>query len=136
MHEKTIPIRWRDMDAFGHVNHSVYVTYLEEARDEWLERALAGVGDTWDFVVARVAVDYRRELSQADGRVTVRVRPVRVGSSSITTREEIRVDDGALAAESETVMVARRRGGGSRPLTDAERVAIGRTLQTADQGPR
>ena len=30
MHEKRIEIRWRDMDAFRHVNNAVYLTYLEE----------------------------------------------------------------------------------------------------------
>src|SRR6266581_272012 len=55
VHEKRIEVRWRDMDAFGHVNNAVYLTYLEEVRDEWLERALAGVADTWHFVLVRVA---------------------------------------------------------------------------------
>ena len=40
MHEKRIEIRWRDQDAYGHVNNAVYLTYLEEARDEWLEQTL------------------------------------------------------------------------------------------------
>lgn len=30
-----IPIRWYDMDAFGHVNNSVYLTYFEQARISW-----------------------------------------------------------------------------------------------------
>ena len=37
MHEKQIEIRWRDMDAFKHVNNAVYATYLEECRDELVE---------------------------------------------------------------------------------------------------
>jgi len=35
---KRIEIRWRDMDGFGHVNNAVYLTYLEEARDEFYKR--------------------------------------------------------------------------------------------------
>jgi acyl-CoA thioester hydrolase len=27
--------RWSDMDAFSHVNNSVYLTYFEEARVQW-----------------------------------------------------------------------------------------------------
>ena len=34
MGHKVVEIRWRDMDNFGHVNNSCYLTYLEEARDE------------------------------------------------------------------------------------------------------
>ena len=37
---KRIEIRWRDMDAFKHVNNAVYATYFEEVRDEWLLDAL------------------------------------------------------------------------------------------------
>ena len=31
----TMPIRWGDMDAMGHVNNTVYFRYLETARIEW-----------------------------------------------------------------------------------------------------
>ncbi len=41
-HEKRIEIRWRDVDAYQHVNNAVYATYLEECRDEWVEQALGG----------------------------------------------------------------------------------------------
>jgi acyl-CoA thioester hydrolase len=37
----TIPIRWGDMDAMGHVNNTVYFRYLESARIEWLH-SIAG----------------------------------------------------------------------------------------------
>jgi acyl-CoA thioester hydrolase len=30
-------IRWGDMDAYGHVNNTVYFRYMEQARVEWLE---------------------------------------------------------------------------------------------------
>lgn len=33
-----IPVRWGDMDAFGHVNNCVYFTYFEQARILWLEQ--------------------------------------------------------------------------------------------------
>ena len=36
--EMTIPIRWGDMDAMGHVNNTVYFRYLEVIRIEWLQR--------------------------------------------------------------------------------------------------
>jgi acyl-CoA thioester hydrolase len=32
-----IPVRWGDMDAYNHVNNTVYVRYFEQARVEWLE---------------------------------------------------------------------------------------------------
>ncbi|MEO8290101.1 MAG: thioesterase family protein [Gaiellaceae bacterium] len=125
MHSKTIEIRWRDQDAYGHVNNAVYLTYLEEVRDEWLDQTLGETGDAWDYVTARVAIDFRRELRQADDHVVVTVALQRIGTSSLTTREEIRTESGELAAEAEAVLVARdRTTARSRPLTAAERSAL------------
>ncbi len=125
-HEKQIEIRWRDVDAYRHVNNAVYATYLEECRDEFLDRVLQGVGDSWDYVLARIAIDYRRELRQADDMVVVTCVVERIGNSSITLREVIRTLDGELAAEAEAVVVARDQATGrSRPLTEAEREAFG-----------
>ena len=122
VHEKRIEIRWRDLDALRHVNNAVYATYLEEARDEWMQRALGGAGDLWDYVLVRVAIDFRRELTQDDDAVLVRTALTRIGTSSLTLREEIVKLDGTLSAEAESVVVARDPAtGGSRPLTAAER---------------
>jgi acyl-CoA thioester hydrolase len=130
VHEKRIEIRWRDVDAYDHVNNAVYATYLEECRDEWLERALAGTGDLWDYVLARVAIDFRRELRLEDELVVVSCRLECIGTSSLTLREEIRTGDGELSAESEAVLVARdRKAGRSRPLTEAERAALESALR-------
>jgi acyl-CoA thioester hydrolase len=132
MHEKRIAIRWRDHDPVGHVNNAVYLTYLEEARDEWLARALGEAGDSWDFVLVRVAVDFRRELRQEDGEVVAACRLERIGTSSLTMREELRTRTGELAAEAEAVLVARdRETGRSRPLGEHERAAFERELARA-----
>jgi acyl-CoA thioester hydrolase len=124
-HEKRVEIRWRDVDALGHVNNAVYATYLEECRDEWSVRVLGDVADLWAFVLARVAIDFRQELLQEDDAAIVSATLVRIGGRSFTVREEIRKLDGTLAAEAESVIVARdRESGASRPFTDAERAAL------------
>jgi acyl-CoA thioester hydrolase len=131
-HEKRIEIRWRDLDALRHVNNAVYATYLEEARDEWFVRALGPGGSFWDFVLARVAIDFRRELTQDDDALVVKTRLVRIGTSSLTFREEIVSLEGWVAAEAEAVVVARDPDtGGSRPLTEAERAALSAVLDEA-----
>jgi len=125
VHEKRIEVRWRDCDAYKHVNNAVYATYLEECRDEWLELALGDVGSTWDYVLARVAIDFRREVTLEDEEVLVRIRLARIGTSSVTLAEEITKRDGTLAAEAEAVVVARDpTTGRSRPLTAPERAAF------------
>lgn len=126
-HEKEIEIRWRDVDGYGHVNNAVFLTYLEEARDEWLERALGPDGDAWDYVIARVEVDFRRELTLADDRVLSRCSLHSLGTSSVRTREELMTLGGEVAAEAEAVLVARdRETRRSRPLSDGERAALER----------
>jgi YbgC/YbaW family acyl-CoA thioester hydrolase len=125
--EKEIEIRWRDLDTFGHVNHVVFLTYLEEVRDEWLGAALADRGSVWGFVVARVAIDYRRELTLPDDVVVARCGLGRIGTSSITTRESVSTRGGELAAEAEAVLVARDpETGRSRPLSADERTGFER----------
>ncbi len=51
------PLRWADMDAYGHVNNVVFLRYLEEARIDFLFRP------DKDFqqgsVVARHEIDYK-----------------------------------------------------------------------------
>jgi acyl-CoA thioester hydrolase len=128
-HEKRIEIRWRDVDAYRHVNNAVYATYLEECRDEWVDATLGEEGDSWDFVLARVAIDFRRELRLEDEEVLVSCSLARIGNSSITLSEQIRTLEGELAAEAEAVLVARDRElGRSRPLSQTERQAFERAL--------
>jgi acyl-CoA thioester hydrolase len=123
VHEKRLEIRWSDLDAFGHVHNAAYLVYLEECRDEWLESVLRETDTSSDFVIARVAIDYRRELRLEDEAVVVTCRLERLGTSSLTTREEIRTG-GDLAAEAEAVLVPRGGDGRSRPLSAAERAAL------------
>lgn len=37
VYEMTIPIRWGDMDAMGHLNNGSYFRYLETARIDWFQ---------------------------------------------------------------------------------------------------
>jgi acyl-CoA thioesterase FadM len=85
-HEKEIEIRWRDLDAFGHVNHIVFLTYLEEVRDEWLGSVLADPALVWGYVIARVEIDYRRELTLEDDVIVARCSLERLGTKSAVTR--------------------------------------------------
>jgi acyl-CoA thioester hydrolase len=101
---KRIEIRWRDLDGFAHVNNSAYLTYLEEARDEFFTGLL---GETVQRVVIRhIEIDFRSGLVHTDDHVDVEVELEAIGSSSATTRERIRsAADGRVAAESRTVVV-------------------------------
>ncbi len=122
MLERRIRIRWRDVDAYGHVNNAVYLTYLEEARDAWAKDVL---GPTFDFVIVRIAIDYRSELSLDDEEVTVRCWGAGAGRSSIRTCEQISKSDESLVSESESVIVSHDRlARAARPLSDEQRELV------------
>ncbi|MBK8453950.1 MAG: acyl-CoA thioesterase [Thiofilum sp.] len=50
-----IPVRWGDMDAYGHVNNTVYFRFLEEARVQML--ADWGAGDIHNSTIAPVIIN-------------------------------------------------------------------------------
>jgi len=125
MHEKRVEIRWHDVDAYRHVNNAVFLTYLEEARDEWLEQVLGRSDELWDFVLGRVEIDYRQELTQEDDVVIVRCSLASVGNSSVRTTEQILKLDGNVSAEAKAVLVALDRVAKKpRPLSAQERAAL------------
>lgn len=131
-HEKEIEIRWRDLDAFNHVNHIVFLTYLEEVRDEWLGRVLADPALVWGYVIARVEIDYRRELTLEDDAIVARCSLERLGTKSVVTSESIVTRDGETAAEAKAVLVARDdETGRSRVISDDERDAFERAAVSA-----
>ena len=130
VHTKRIKIRWRDMDAFKHVNNAVYLTYLEESRDGWFLEVLGNGLLLNDFVLARCAIDFRSPLTQDDDHVDMQVQCTRIGTSSVTMAERVlSAGDGRLAAEAESVVVhTHPETGKSRPLTDEIRAAFERWL--------
>ena len=134
MESASIPVRWADMDAYHHVNNAVYLNYLEEARDKVMDKLFGELA--YDFVTARVEIDFRNEITQSDGEVTVRSRVSGCGRSSVRSREVIVKEDGTVAAEAAAVVVPRdAKTGTSRPLTDTERASIEAELKAdADAG--
>lgn len=96
-----IQVRWRDLDAKAHVNNATVVTYLETARTElWRQRF--GGGTDIPFVVRRVEVDFRRQLTLDDDvRIGLWIEDLRGASYTFCYRIEA---NGAHAVEARTVM--------------------------------
>jgi acyl-CoA thioester hydrolase len=98
--------RFRDMDAMGHVNNAVYVTYLEVARQEyWARFRTAADYSKVPFVVARVQIDFRSSV-QVGEVVRVYLRPRYVSTSSFAMEYALHdLGTGRLVAIAETVLV-------------------------------
>jgi acyl-CoA thioester hydrolase len=110
--ERQVPVRWRDTDALGHVNHAVFLTYLEEGRDAFYTRV---IGAEPSYVVVRLEIDMQAEVHHPDGHVTVRIAVERLGTTSLTTRETLLTATGEIAARAKAVTV-RWDAVGRRPI--------------------
>ena len=120
-----VELRWRDLDFLGHLNQAVYHELLEEGRGA-LFKQLGVLDDGFFFVLARVELDHRQEVRLDHGPVAVVMRVERVGRSSVSVAHDIVRNDGEVAAEGRSVLVAWNRDGRrSRALTDAERAKLG-----------
>jgi acyl-CoA thioester hydrolase len=116
-----IPLRFRDVDSFGHVYHAEFLTLLDEARTRWFGQALR-LDNPSEYVLARVEIDYVSSIVLADGSVGATFEIERVGTSSLTLREAMRTRDGRVVSQGRAVTVLRDVAtGASRPLTDDER---------------
>jgi acyl-CoA thioester hydrolase len=55
--ETDITVRFRDLDAMGHVNNAVFFTYFEEGRKRFFTDGRTKAND-FNFILARVECDY------------------------------------------------------------------------------
>lgn len=80
----TIATRWRDMDALRHVNHAVYLTYMESARVDYYQY-LGFMGERWDIdistILVSMKVDYHQQVTHP-ARLDIGHRISRVGTKS------------------------------------------------------
>jgi acyl-CoA thioester hydrolase len=122
-HEIELDVRFRDIDALGHVNNAVYSTYLEQARLEYLADVVGVDLLDADVVLGAIDVDFRRPVEYGES-ITVRLRAGELGTSSIPLENEVRAD-GEVAATAEAVMVTYDPVAGEpRPIPDAWRERI------------
>ncbi|MEH0829391.1 MULTISPECIES: acyl-CoA thioesterase [unclassified Micromonospora] len=108
-------LRWSDLDAYGHVNNSRFLTLYEEARVALMfagGRAW-GVGSFADgVVIRRHEVDYLRPVDYALGRATAEAAPTvrielwveEIRASRFTVAYEL-YDGDVLASTARSVLV-------------------------------
>lgn len=99
-----LEVRFRDLDAFGHVNNAVYLTYFEVARMHyWKSVFNENPYHNISFLVVRSECDYRSQAHLGDIlRVSVRIPELR-NSSFVLKYQITEVVSGRLVAEGKTV---------------------------------
>ncbi|MEG3192668.1 acyl-CoA thioesterase [Lysobacter sp. D1-1-M9] len=119
-----MPVRWRDLDAFNHVNNSKYLSYLEEARLRWMLSVPGqGLDDDVAPVVAAATLNYRRPI-QWPSEVVIELFVERLGNTSVSVGHRIVAADnpGVLFCDGNVVMVwIDRQSGRAAPLPHAVR---------------
>lgn len=106
-------VRYRDLDANGHVNNSVFCVYCETARLSFRRSVIDGLSldSSIGWVVAAFGIEYYRPVNYP-GRLEIGVRPLAVGRTSFTLGFGL-FDAGehlAAAAASRSVCIDRSSG--------------------------
>jgi acyl-CoA thioester hydrolase len=102
-----VKVRFRDIDAFGHVNNAVYFTYMEVARVEYITRLGLRTSDLPRpfFIIAAASCQYKVPI-QLTTALAVQVRVSRLGASSFDMEYHM-IDEttGQLLATGHTTQV-------------------------------
>ncbi len=120
------PMRWSDMDAYGHVNNVQFLTYLEEARIDMLhdliERAKERDGPlAAGILVASSTIEYRRPLVHRATPVPITMWVSRIGGAFFDLAHEVS-DPGVVYARATSRLVPYDfRGERPRRLIDEEK---------------
>jgi acyl-CoA thioester hydrolase len=107
VHESIIPIRWGDMDAFGHVNNAVYFRYIEQARINWLDSlGLSFIGQDQGVVVVNAFCNFIKQIEYpADLLVkTYIANPSRVGLDTFNVMSLTKNPDTIYATSGATIV--------------------------------
>jgi acyl-CoA thioester hydrolase len=96
MHQSLIAVRWGDLDAFQHMNNTVYFRFMEQCRLEWFEMIGIDVPhlDRSDIVPNLVGAECRFiRAIMYPSTVRVTIAAGEVGEKVVQTLHELWVDD-------------------------------------------
>lgn len=89
-----IPIRFRDLDAMGHVNNATFLTYFEEGRKEFFIHVVKSSSPKdFPFILAQVTCQYLHPIELDDKIVQESVWISRIGKKSFSFAYEIHRQD-------------------------------------------
>ncbi|GAA5071622.1 acyl-CoA thioesterase [Streptomyces similanensis] len=117
------PLRWADMDAYGHVNNVVFLRYLEEARIDFLFRPDKQFKQ--GSVVARHEIDYKRQLVHRHAPVDIELWVTEVKAASFTLRYEVKDGDTVYVRASTVIVPFDFEAQRPRRITAEEREFLG-----------
>lgn len=121
VHRSEIPIRWGDLDAYGHVNNTVFFRFMEQARVEWLETLSHTLRPSGEGpVIVNASCTFLVQVNYP-GIVTVDLLVGLPGRSSIPTFYELSCGDQLVAQGESKLVWIDFSTGKSVPLPDSVR---------------
>jgi acyl-CoA thioester hydrolase len=123
-----VKIRFRDLDAFGHVNNAVYFTFMEVARVEYFAQIgllKSGEFPSPFFIIAEASCQFKAPIDMETSLI-IQVRVSRLGNSSFDMEYRFvdEVSDAMLAAGRTVQVTFDYAANRSVPLPNEWRVAI------------
>ncbi|OIJ86284.1 thioesterase [Streptomyces sp. MUSC 14] len=125
------PLRWSDMDAYGHVNNAVFLRYLEEARIDFMSRRGAESKD--GSVVARHEIDYRRQLVHRPTPVDIELWVTHIRAASFTVAYEVKDADTVYVQASTVIVPFDFENQAPRRITPQEREFLKKYTDDTDE---
>lgn len=124
VHVTEIPIRWGDMDAYGHVNNTVYFRYMEQARVELIEALGVQVRPGGDGpVIINAACTFLKPMNYP-GTVEVRTYVDQPGRSSVQSHVDMLIDGELYAEGAAKIVWMNTQSGKSVPIPDQVRAVL------------
>jgi acyl-CoA thioester hydrolase len=129
-HTYRCPLRWADMDAYGHVNNVVFLRYLEEARVDFLFRPDKTFRQ--GSVVARHEIDYKRQLVHRHEPVEIELWVTEIRAASFTLAYEVKDGDLVYVRASTVIVPFDFEAQRPRRITPEERAYLQQYMDGAD----
>ena len=80
-------IRFRDLDALGHVNNATYFTYMEEARKEFFGEILNATStDDFPFILAGISSSFIKPVLLKEKTLEIDLWITHIGRKSFTCK--------------------------------------------------
>lgn len=106
MYSSEIEVRYSDLDAYGHVNHAKFITYLETVRtkifiDEFNELLKKNIF----IIIVKVECNYKHPIHLGD-KVIIDIKTDEIKKTSFTLSYTMHNGNGIIYAEATTTLVS------------------------------
>lgn len=121
-------LRYRDTDRQGHINNSVFATFLETARTELLYVTLGYDMEQVSFVIANLNINFIHEIIWP-GEVKIGTSIEKIGNSSFTLYQAIFQDESIVSTATSVIVQVDLETKKGKPMSDDMKNALSSYLK-------